>query len=219
MTMLHPTEPRGAVPDGRVAALHRRPPHSPAPPRWELSTVAGRLVELSGAGAAASLTLAFSLVLEAQERGEPVAWLMSTDSTFYPPDVAASGVDLSALAVVRLREPRELPYAAEQLARSGAFGLVVLDLDSAAQIPYPVQVSLASLAGEHDTAILCLTEVPALGSPVSLRGQAIRQRGEGREAAAPTGGAFACVVRALEDKRRGRGWEHTEVCRGPNGLD
>ncbi len=210
-----PTEARGTFPDGRLAALRGRAPA--ATPRWALSTVAGRLVELSGAGAAANLTLAFSLVLEAQERGEPVAWLMTTASTFYPPDVAASGVDLDALVVVRLPDPRELPRAAGELAASGAFGLVVLDLDPGARIPSALQVRLAGLAREHGTAVLCLTRAATLGAPASLRGEAIRQREVGETEAAP-GGAFACVVRALEDRRLGPGWEHMEVCRGPNGL-
>src|SRR5260221_719247 len=70
---------------------------------WELATLRGRLVELSARGATATLTAAIELVIEAQMLNEPVAWIAPTTGTFYPPDVAASGVDLAALVVVRQR--------------------------------------------------------------------------------------------------------------------
>ena len=31
-------------------------------------------------------------------------------------------------------------------------------------------------------------------------------------------GAFTCTARVLKDKRGGPGWQHVEVCRGPDGL-
>lgn len=60
------------------------------PARWELPALAGRLAELSAQGASAALTLAFSLVLDAQRRGEPAAWITPAGSSFYPPDAAAA---------------------------------------------------------------------------------------------------------------------------------
>lgn len=104
--------------------------------------------------------------------------------------------------------------AADKLARSGAFGLLVLDLGADARVPAALQARLRSLARKHDTAILCLTEksnkASSLGSLVSLRGEArIRRLDEDR---------FACELRVLKDKHRGPGWSHTEVCRGPDGL-
>ncbi|MBI4240536.1 MAG: recombinase A [Candidatus Rokubacteria bacterium] len=183
------------------------------PASWSLSELAGRLVEISGAGATAALTLAFGLVLEAQREGEPVAWVTTTETSFYPPDTAEGGVDLDALVVVRVPEARAMARAAERLARSGAFGLVVLDL-GATGVPTPLQARLAGLAQRHHTALVCLTEkestTPSLGSLVSLRVQAQRKRiSEDR---------FACELPALKDKRRGPTWAHTEVCRGPAGL-
>lgn len=97
-------------------------------PIWRLEEVAGRLIEISGQSATAALTCALGLVLDAQRHGEPVAWVSDVGSSFYPPDAADSGVDLEALVVVRVPATLAIPRAADQLARSGAFGLLVLDL-------------------------------------------------------------------------------------------
>lgn len=187
----------------------------PAPPaRWELGALSGRLAELSSDGAAAPLTLAFGLVLDAQRQGEPTAWVTGSESSFFPPDAAEGGVDLSALVVVRVPELRQALRAADHLIRSGAFGLLVLDLGAAARVPAAALTRLAGLAARHETLALFLTRKkethPSLGSLISLRGTATREpRGNGR---------FSCRVDTLKDKRRGPGWSHTELCRGPAGL-
>src|SRR3989304_5534342 len=95
---------------------------------WGLPQITGGLLEFSGPGATAPLTAAFGLVLEAQRGGEPVAWITLPPSTFFPPDAAAAGIDLSSLAVVRARDPHTAARSAMQLTRSGGFGLVVIDL-------------------------------------------------------------------------------------------
>ncbi len=183
----------------------------PAP--WSLSEVAGRLVEISGSGAMASLTVAFGLVLEAQKRGEPVGWVTANESAFYPPDVAQSGVDLDGLVVARLPGVENVPRAGEKLLRSGGFGLVVLDLGTSG-IPMPLQTRLAGLVHRHHAVLLCLTEKEgrafSLGSLISLRVHSERKRA--------CEGSFACGLRVLKDKRRGPTWTHTELCRGPAGL-
>jgi recombination protein RecA len=202
-------------------------------PRFVLSELAGRLVELSGDAASAALTLAMRLVLDAQQAGEPVAWLGSDESSFYPPDAAESGVDLEALLVVRIPlqpgaaggKPRikpavepllaqRLASAAERLLRSGAFGLVVLDLRKDAVLSQPMQSRLLGLAQRHHAAVLCLTHkaesAPSLGSLVSLHASAVRVW-LGKE-------RFACELRVHKDKRRGPVWSEREVYRGPLGL-
>ena len=88
----------------------------------------GRLVEISGHRAAANLTVAFGLVLEAQRREETAVWVTLKQSTFFPPDVAASGISLAHLAVVRVDDARAATRATVELTRSGGFDLVVLDL-------------------------------------------------------------------------------------------
>jgi recombination protein RecA len=190
------------------AELARRP-HA----GWTLADLAGRLGELSGSGATAVLTLAFALVLEAQHQGEPVAWITTTESSFYPPDAAEGGVDLDALLVVRVLDARGAARAADRLVRSGAFGLVVLDLRSA-EVPTPLQMRLAGLAQKYQTAVLCLTEkgdaAPSLGSLVCLRVHAQRKKLSKDQ--------FSCELTVLKDKRRGPTWKYTEGCRGPAGL-
>ena len=191
-------------------------------PRWTLDELSGRFVELSGEGAAAWLTLSFSLVVDAQRRGEPVAWITDRKTTFFPPDASANGVDLAALPVIFTADAPAAARSAERLARSGAFGLLVLDLvgegreggrRKSPDVPAALQSRLAGLADRHETTIVCLTEKPAgspsLGAMVSLRGDAQR---ESRER------LFACRVDVTRDKRRAGRWTDVEVCHGPAGL-
>lgn len=189
-------------------------PDSPLAPRWDLAEIAGRLTEISGLGGNACLTLAVSMVLAAQRRSETVAWITDVGSSFFPLDAAAAGVDLEALAVVRVPGADHISRAADRLARSGGFGLLVLDLGEKARISTALQARLRSLAAKHEMGVLCLTDKrgssSSLGSLVSLRGEAcVRRKGRGR---------FACELRVIKDKHRGPGWSHTEICRGPDGL-
>ncbi len=185
-----------------------------APALWGFDELAGRLAELSSLGPSATLTLAFRVLLDAQSKGESVAWISARSSTFYPPDAAESGVDLQALVVVRARGAHGAIRAADHLLRSGGFGLVVLDLGPEARVPMAAQSRLLGLAQNHGAAMLCLTEKGAhaasLGSLVSLRAETRRERiGEDR---------FRCQVQVLKDKRRAPGWSDLEICRGPAGL-
>jgi len=112
---------------------------------WNLAAIAGRFIEISASASTASLTLAFGLVREAQNQREPVGWVTSMESFFYPPDAAHGGVDLAALVVIRVLHAVIIPTAGEKLLRSGGFGLVVLDLGTA-DIPMPLQSRLTGLA-------------------------------------------------------------------------
>jgi recombination protein RecA len=182
-------------------------------PAWDLASIRGRLVELSARGATATLTAAIDLVIEAQAAGEPVAWV-ALGGTFYPPDVADSGVDLAALVVVRAPDAVAASRAAERVLRSGAFGLVVIDYGAAkAELPTAHQGRLVTLAQSHDAAVVCITDktqdTASLGSLVSLRVEAIRTRGRDE---------FDVTIRALKDKRRGPGWTRAVKRRGPAGY-
>jgi recombination protein RecA len=181
---------------------------------WRLVTFRGRLSEISSGRSGAALTLATQIVLDAQRLGEPVAWIAPGSTTFYPPDVAEAGVDLAALVVVRAAETTGAVRAAERLLRSGAFGLVVVDLETCTPLSPAAQTRLAGLAQRHDAALLCLTEKEgtrsSLGSLVSLRTEATRRE--------RNGDGFRCEACALKDKRRPPGWTHREVFRAPDGL-
>lgn len=185
------------------------------PARWSLDAFAGRLGEISSDRAGAALTLAFRLVLEAQRRGEPVAWVCRRDSFFYPPDVARVGVDLAALPVVWAPQALPAARAADLLVRSGAFGLVILDVGARARISFAIQSRLGGLAKKHGAALVCLTEKererPSLGSLVSVRADAARLPRK-------PGERFRCEARVLKDKRRGPGWQYLETFHGPAGL-
>lgn len=220
---------RGSAATAKVLSLDdlraRRGETEVAPAdHWSLAAMRGRLVELSARGAAATLTVSIELVLEAQRASEPVAWLMLATGSFYPPDVARAGVDLSALVVVRALDATALARAAERLLRSGAFGLIVLDLvDSTApertqrtttDLSMAHQGRLVTLAQSHDAAVLCITDKSAdtasLGSLVSLRTEALRLR--------DASSAYEVSVRALKDKRRGPNWRRTLRASGPGGA-
>lgn len=181
---------------------------------WGLDTLSGRIAELSSDGLTASISAAVSLVLQAQRRGEPAAWVAVGQSTFYPPDVAQSGVDLEGLPVVRVADSRAAARTADKLLRSGAFAVVVVDLGRDHHVRVPVQSRLAGLAKKHRTVLLCLTkkkrDEPSIGSLVSLRAETrVKKTGFDR---------FAWEVRVTKDKRQGPGWVHEETCRGPEGL-
>jgi len=215
---------RGSAASAKVMSLDElraRRGEQQAETKWALATLRGRLVELSARGASATLTTAMEIVVEAQTQHEPVAWLTLGSGTFYPPDVAECGVDLAALVVVRTLDAVAAARSAERLLRSGAFGLVVIDLGSSngAELSMQIQGRLVTLAQTHDAAVVCLTEkandTVSIGSLVSLRAEALRSRGDARAA---TGNEFAVTVRVIKDKRSGPGWTQTLKRRGPAGL-
>lgn len=198
-----------------LRAQHADPEREQAE-QWSLAALRGRLIELSARGATATLTAAMGIVLDAQLAAEPVAWIMLASGSFYPPDAADTGIDLAALVIVRAGDATNAARAAERILRSGAFGLVILDL-GANDIAMANQGRLVTLAQAHDAAVVVITDktqdATSLGSLVSLRAEALRVRSQS--------GArddFELTVRALKDKRRGPGWLRRIKVRGPAGL-
>lgn len=196
----------------------------PELPGWRLSDLEGRLVELSGQQAAAQLTAAFGLVLEAQLCGDRAAWVTFEQSAFFPPDASAGGVDVASLPVVRIGSELAAGRAAEHLVRSGGFGLVVVDLSSDTQrvrskphasgaFPVPLLTRLLGLARTHHAALLMLTrkspDAASVNSLISLRAGAQWHAVDGR---------YAVRITAIKDKRRAPGWDHVEACRGTVGM-
>jgi recombination protein RecA len=209
---------------GRLVRPEQGEPGAVPGERWGLDALRGRLTELSGRGATATLTTAIELVVSAQQAYEPVAWVTLGNTTFYPPDAADSGVDLAALVVVRVLDTTAAARATERLLRSGAFGLVVLDFggNSAAVVPIAHQGRLVTLAQSHDAAVVCITEkpdeAPSLGSLVSLRAEALRLCAAERGLEGGYERSYDVTLRVLKDKRRGPGWTRTVKRRGPAGL-
>lgn len=221
---------RGTAATAKILSLdelraHRGAEHSDA--AWGLAALRGRLVELSARGATATLSAAIEIVSEAQTQAEPVAWFTLANGSFYPPDVAENGIDLAALVVVRASDATALARAAERCLRSGAFGLVVLDLGSSGDLSMQIQGRLVTLAQTHDAAVVCLTDktedTASIGSLVSLRAEALRLHAS-RPASTSLGPdalrepPFEVGVRVLKDKRRGPGFTQKLKRRGPAGL-
>lgn len=188
--------------------------YRPASREWTLASLAGRMVEISDSGTTPSLTATAALMLQAQQKGDPIAWIAVGNSIFFPPDLLDWGIDLEALPVLRVFNGMAAARAADQLLRSGAFGLVVLDLQDQVHMRLAVQSRLAALAKRHQTLLLCLTRkkrgAPSLGSLVSLHGQGQIQK--------TSFNRFSWEVRMLKDKQGSPGWKHTEFCRGSDGL-
>ena len=166
-----------------LSALESRPRHEvdreadARPKALNERVVPGRLSELAGGRSSGRTTAAVSLVIRAQSLDEPVVWVQPRNGSLYPPDLADSGVDLDALVVVNVPpEPRHLARAAELLLRSGAFGLVVVDLTAGVPRGDAWQGRLSALARQHDCRVVLLSEVtrcaeeaPSLGPMVGLR--------------------------------------------------
>ena len=93
-------------------------------------------------------------MLEAQVASEPVAWIMLDTSSFYPPDVADAGIDLSALVVIRVQDGIGAARAAQRILRSGAFGLVIIDLSSDAYTRADVEAEPAAASAPAPRATL-----------------------------------------------------------------
>jgi len=176
-----------------------------------LEGLAGRFVELSGR---AGLSMCARLVREAQQGGGLAAWVGERHEGFYPPDWAAAGVDLAALAVVRIAGGRSLWRACDMLLRSGGFSLVVADMPGGLNLPFSVQTRLGGLAQHYHGALVALTppvrHAAARSSLVSLRAETAKHRA-GHD-------CFVCTAQVVKDKRRAPGWIHEEFRRGTDSL-
>ena len=156
-------------------------------------------------------------MVHAQNQGEAVAWIQPEGGDLYPPDLADAGVLLDELVIVHVPKaqlPHGLARAAELLQRSGAFGLVVLDLVHDIPKGSAWQNRLAALAREHHMQLVLLTdsdaERPSLGPMVGVRIEATRER--------RSPGHFALDHQLLKNKAA-NGWlPLSEARRGPAGL-
>ena len=229
-------------PDLRRASDLADGPNAPGE-RWTLAALRGRLVELVGGARSANLSMACRLVGEAQTAGDFAAWVATHRDVFFPPDFAAAGVDLGGLPVVWALPPgdgrsapqpgafrpgaarpggaggqpviaAEASRAAERLLRSGAFGLIVVDLARDLTLTPAAQGRLLRLAEHHAALVLILRRKRRdgfySGSLVTVRAESsCEQIGPGR---------FRAVITNTKDKREGPGWKTSEEFDGPPGL-
>ena len=182
----------------------------------DFTALRGRLTELCVDVGHAPVTLAVDLIAQAHRAGEPAAWIGADISLFYPPDATGWSLDWSALAIIRLGNAHRAARGADKLLRSGAFGLVVVDLVGVdgRQIPDPLLGRLMRLAETHDSAAVFLTQSrsssASLSSLIALRvGARWCQTDPERLRAHFT---------VLKDKCRGPGRTFDEAYNGPLGL-
>jgi len=193
--------------EGVTVASALQEEQSAAPPGWNLAALAGRFVEVTGQGSTAALTLCAGLVLEAQQRSAHAAWITGPGSVAYPPDLAASGIDLRALPFVQAQDLRQAARAADTLLRSKAFALILLDLGDSLRMPLSMQTRLSGLAQQCNTTLLAITRYAAAnGSLVSLRAQTAKERVHQNR--------FLCTLETTKDKRSPAGWQQQEIHEG-----
>jgi len=170
------------MPFGTVTAIEEQRVRAKALPLAELLPRA-RLIEISGEHASARTTAAVSCVVEAQAQAELVAWVQPKDGALFPPDLDVAGVDLDSFVVIHVPHragPFALVRATEWLARSGAFGLMVIDLTDALPPGSSInwQGRLRARLRQYDGRIVLLTsnahEDPSSGPLVGLRVEARR---------------------------------------------
>ena len=210
---------------------------------WSVHSLSGRLCELATEPGSPWLTLLCRLILNAESAGEPTAWVTASRDTFYPPDFQANGVDLNSLPVVFAPDARRASRATEHLLRSGAFSLVILQIDGQ-RLSNAILGRLSSLADQYNAGLLIVTSTPVrrlrapaaydtLGSLISLR-MKCRVRQESAHQPYPNNelvydacngtfvrppqGTFLCELTVTKDKRNGPGRVYREMCNGIAGM-
>lgn len=179
---------------------------------WRFDSLAGILAEVSEEAAAGAVSFVAEIIAEAQSQNEPVAWVAGTDSVFFPPDLDARGIDVSAVATVRVSGEADCLLATEWLVRSGAIGLVIVDCGEPWGVNDASLGRILKLAERSQSAVVFLTrkrrDDPSLGSRISLRGCVTRSGG------AP----FAVDIHTLKDKRSSSSPRLSRRYHGPSGM-
>jgi hypothetical protein len=179
---------------------------------WRLENLIGILAEISEETACGAVSFVTEIILEAQSRKEPVAWVAGVMSTWYPPDLASRGVDLGAVAVIRAGGEDESLTAAEWLVRSGALGLVIVDVEGEWKATDAALGRIQKLAERSRCAVVFLTrkrsQEPSLGSRISLRGCISRSGSE----------PFHIVINTVKNKKSNSSSRQGRQYHGPSGM-
>lgn len=199
----------------------------PGQQRLDWPDLVGRLVEVVGGARAMRLGWLAQVTRQAQAAGDVAVWLQTPESFPFPPDVAAAGVALDRLPVLRVPDFAAQLRAADVLLRSGAFGLCAIDATAASQRMLDASRSLDNALGrllglcqKHAAVLVFLTPEPPATvarqesdgflqtSLVSLRLTVARDRESARR----------LRLEVKKDKRRGPATLRTDVRGGPDGL-
>ncbi len=177
-----------------------------------MDNLMGILAEVSEETPSGAVSFVAEIILEAQTRNEPVAWVAGTESIFFPPDLVQRGIDLSAVAVVRVSGETDSLTSAEWLVRSAAMGLVIVDLGANRSLEDASLGRLLKLAERNLCAVLFLTRKrsnePSLSSRISLRG-CIARSGTG---------PFVVEIHTVKDKRSSLSALQRRQYHGPSGM-
>ncbi len=179
---------------------------------WRFENLVGILAEVSEETACGAVSFVAEIILEAQRENEPIGWVAGTISTWYPPDLSDRGVDLAAVAVIRVGGEDESLTATEWLVRSGALGLVIVDADGEWKVSDASLGRILKLAERSQCAVVFLTrkrpDEPSLGSRISLRG-----------CITLTGSVpFHIDIHTVKDKRSNSSSRQSRQYHGPSGM-
>lgn len=151
----------------------------------------------------------------------PVVWaeeptaVTPGDGTKGAGGTAGTGnVPITSAAIRRRKTVGRAIRAAEQLLRSEAFGLIIIDLAKDLSLPAAGQGRLLRLAEHYNAQVLIVRRKREdgiySGSLVTVRTESTREM--------VSAGRFRCTITNTKDKREGPGWTTTEMFDGPPGL-
>ena len=141
---------------------------------WKFSSLVGEVIEMPSGPMTCAISFAGDLILSAQTIGEPCAWVHATKSIFFPPDFHTLGVDLNALALIKVDTAQKAAYCAERLIKSGGFGCVVVDLPRESWFSVALQKRIANYVRKERACVLYLIQTlegedyERLGSSTSI---------------------------------------------------
>ena len=162
---------------------------------WTFSSLGGEVIEMPSGPMTCAISFAGDLILSAQTIGEPCAWVYATKSIFFPPDFDTLGVDLNALALIKVDSAQKAAYSAERLIKSGGFGCVVVDLPRESWFSVALQKRIANYVRKERACVLYLiqstegedyerlgssTSIFAESAPLGDRTHRLRLRKKGR---------------------------------------
>jgi len=182
---------------------------------WSWRALRGRIAHTWGQATSARATIAAPLMLHAQHHGALVAWVTSTRAIPYAPDLEAMGLDLDAIILVRLRSDEDALIAAERLMRSGAIGVMVVEVAQCSARTWgrrqPRIRRLQGLAEHHGACVIIgARRRIALGPLVAVEARVTRAR---------TTAGVCLELEFIKDKRAARAARLVqEVVDDPLGL-